>query len=105
MLDAQGIVKYMAHRSLIDRFIVQAAIAGKAPADLTLADMLTDSYSKEVLEGSFKTLRDTANLAEAKAIMESIKLCSDVFVTQDGTAKTKAIGWITNVMVSEQATV
>lgn len=105
ILDAAGIVKYMAHRSLIDRFIVQAAANGKEIANLTLADMMADGYFKEVLEGSFRALRDTANLAEAKAMIDNIKTCSDVFITQDGTVNTKAIGWITNVMITQQATV
>ncbi len=105
ILDAAGIVKYMAHRSLIDRFIVNAVESGKKVADLTLADMLADRYSKEVLEGSFRAVRDTANLSEAKAIIDNIESCSDVFITQDGTVKAKAIGWITNVMITEQATV
>jgi len=105
ILDAAGVVKYMVHRSLIDRFVVQAAASGKEIANLTLADMMADKYFKEVLEGSFRALRDTANLAEAKAMIDNINICSDVFVTQDGTVKTKAIGWITNVMITQQATV
>lgn len=94
----------MAHRSLIDRFIVQETAKGKNVADLTLADMLADTSTNEILRGSFQTLLETASLAEAKALMDKIKICSDVFATVDGTANTKVTG-LTNVIVRENSTV
>lgn len=105
MLDQQGRIKFMAHRSLLDRFIVQETAKGKNVADLTLADMLADASTKEVLVGSFQTLLETSNLAEAKAKMDNIKLCSDVFATEDGTVNTRVTGWVTNVIVRENSTV
>ena len=95
----------MAHRSLIDRFIVQETAKGKKVEDLTLADMLADVPTKEVLVGSFQTLLETSNLAEAKTLIDKIKICSDVFATEDGTPNTKVIGWVTNVIVREQSAV
>jgi hypothetical protein len=35
--------------------------------------------------------------------MEKIKICSDVFATEDGTINTKVIGWVTNIIVEEQS--
>jgi|SRR5215510_184850 len=105
MFDQQGLIKFMAHRSLIDRFIVQESAKGKNVADLTLADMLADAPTKEVLVGSFKTLMQTATLAAAKALMDNSKICQDVFATEDGNPNTKVIGWVTNVMVRERSTV
>ena len=104
MLDTQGRIKFMAHRSLIDRFIVQQAAAGKVVADLTLADMLAEQSTKDILLGSFQTLRETSNLAEAKALMSKIKICSDVFSTEDGTPNTRVTGWVTNIIVRESST-
>lgn len=105
MLDTQGRIKFMAHRSLIDKFIVQETANGKAVEDLTLADMLADAPTKEVLIGSFQTLVETSNLAEAKTLIDKIRNCSDVFATEDGTPNTKVIGWVTNVIVREQSAV
>jgi hypothetical protein len=105
MLDQQGHIKFMAHRSLIDRFIVQETAKGKNVADLTLDDMLKDAPTKVVLEGSFQTLKESSNLAEAKALMDKITICSDVFATEDGTPGTKVTGWVTNVIVREHSTV
>lgn len=104
ILDMDGRVKYVVHRSLIDRFVVQCVRDKKDPQTLTLANMLEDEDLKKVLTGSFKTLRATSNLAEAKEFIDKIETCQDVFATEDGTAKTKALGWVTNVIVGEQAT-
>jgi hypothetical protein len=95
----------MAHHSLIDRFIVQETAKGKNAADLTLADMLADPATKEVLVGSFRTVKETSNLAEVKELMDKIKIFSEVFATEDGTPDTKVIGWVTNVIVRETSAV
>lgn len=113
ILDTQGRIKYMAHRSLFDKFIVQEVAkanvqgAGKAKKleELTLQDMLDDAKYKDVLRGSFKTLLEKSNLAEAKILMDKVKICSDVFATEDGTPNTKVVGWVTNVIVEEQSKV
>ncbi|MBM4276620.1 MAG: hypothetical protein FJ130_01905 [Deltaproteobacteria bacterium] len=105
ILDTEGRIKYMAHRSLIDKFIVQEVGKGKKAEDLTLQDMLDDAKFKDVLTGSFKTLLETSNLAEAKTLMDKIKICSDVFATEDGTPNSKVLGWVTNIIVGEQARV
>ncbi len=105
ILDTQGRIKYMAHRSLFDKFIVQEVTGGKIVEDITLEDMLKDAKYKDMLTGSFKTLLETSNLAEAKILMDKIKICSDVFATEDGTPNTKVVGWVTNVIVEEQSNV
>lgn len=105
MLDQQGLIKFIAHRSLLDRFIVQETAKGKKVEDLTLADMLADAPTKEVLVESFRTVLETASLAEVKVLMDNIKLCSDIFATVDGTPNTKVTGWVTNVIVREHSTV
>jgi hypothetical protein len=37
--------------------------------------------------------------------MDQIKICCDVFVTEDGTLNSKVLGWVTNIAVQEQAKV
>lgn len=97
MLDDQGRVKYVAHRSLIDRFIVKHL---GDDAEHTLGVLVKES---EMVLTGFGVLSKTATLAEAKALMDNNKDCLDVFVTEDGTKTGKAIGWVTNVIVQEQA--
>lgn len=106
MLDKNSRIKFMAHRSLIDKFIVQATTTSppKSAADLSLQDMLDDPDTKKVLT-SFRTVLVTASLAEVKTLMDNMENCSDVFATEDGTPDTKVIGWVTNVIVRQQATV
>ena len=105
ILDKTGLIKYMAHRSLFDQFIAQKADVKKKVGDLTLDDMLSEQEYKEILTGSYKTLQETSSLVEAKALMDKITICSDVFVTEDGQPNTRVIGWITDVIVREQAKV
>lgn len=102
-LDPNGRIKYMAHRSLIDKFIVQKASNEKALADLTLQDMLDDREFAKMLTDSIGIVRETSNLADAKALIDRITICLDVFVTEDGTPNTKVLGWITNVIILEQS--
>ena len=105
ILDPQGRIKYMAHRSLFDKFIVQEVAKAKKVEDLSLEDMLKDTKYQNMLTGSFKTLPETSNLAEVKSLIDKITVCSDVFVTEDGTINSKVIGWVTNVIVVEQSKV
>jgi hypothetical protein len=67
--------------------------------------VLDDDKFKDVLTGSFKTLPETSNLAQAKSLMDQIKICCDVFATEDGTVNSKVLGWVTNITVGEQAKV
>ena len=104
-LDSEGHIQYMAHRSLIDKFIARKAAEGKAVADLTLEDMLQEPDFGQILRNSYSTVKESSSLGEVKTLMEKINDCSDVFVTEDGTTKTKVIGWVTDVIVRQQATI
>lgn len=104
ILDPEGRVKYVLHRSLIDRFVVKSLTEqGRKLEELTLADMLKDEDIREVITGSFKTVRTDANLADAKEFIDKVAICSDIFATMDGTPNMKAVGWVTNVIIGEQA--
>jgi len=105
MFDQQRRIKFMAHRSLIDRFIVQETAKGKKVEDLSLADMLADPPTKGVLVGSFGTVLETSSLAEVKGLIDKTNFCQDVFATEDGSPNTRVIGWVTNVIVRENSVV
>ena len=96
---------YVVHRSVVERFLVKAARGAGDVKTLTLKTLLDDSDVKEFLKNSFATVREDANLAEAKGAMESNPNCQDVFVTKTGNRDEEVIGWITNVIIQENSIV
>lgn len=107
ILDGQGRILYIAHRSTIDRFVVNALQGNPPPeiATLTLAVMLASPEFNATLTSGLGTVRETDSLAEAKTQMDRVPNCLDVFVTADGTRNSAVLGWLTNVIVLEQSRV
>lgn len=100
LFDHEGHPMYIVHRSMIDKFIVKrvmSAVGSVNPADLTLADLLSDLEMKEMFENTFVVVKRQATLAEAKSAMVSKPGCSDVFVTAGGGRNEPIQGWLTNV--------
>jgi hypothetical protein len=75
ILDGQGRGKFVLHRSTIDAFVAPK----KHPPDATLGD--------------------------AKDLFDKNPQCLDILVTQDGTKTGVVVGWITNVIVLNAATI
>ena len=106
ILDAEGRGKYVIHRSIVDAFV--AAKKHPPTADestLTLKDLLEDPKLKDYIVNSFIPLAPDATLADAKDLFDRNPLCLDILVTQDGTKNGIVVGWITNVMVLQAATI
>jgi hypothetical protein len=107
ILDDQNRVVYMVHKSAIDSFIATMATSSSPPTslgNLTLKDMLEQGGDlKNLLEGSFAFVKESATLDEAKAAMERTKNCQDVFVTAGGTKDEPVLGWITNETIQKNA--
>jgi hypothetical protein len=104
ILDDKGAIIYMIHRSYIDRYMTQKALESPQPKlqELTLKDLLEgDSKLKDVFERSFGFVKESATLADAKTVMESLPKCQDVFVTKNGSKDDPVIGWITNTIIQE----
>jgi hypothetical protein len=51
------------------------------------------------------TLSEDATLADAKDLFDKNTLCLDILITQDGSKNGSVVGWITNVMVLQAATI
>ena len=105
-LDAEGRGKYVLHRSTIDAFVAPK----KRPPDvdestLSLKDLLEDPKLKDYILNSFLPLAPDATLADAKDLLDKNPQCLDILVTQDGTKNGITVGWITNVMVLNAATI
>jgi len=110
IFDEHGKAKYVIHRSLIDRFLTYKSIAGASVADLnnlTLKDLIEANVEevKKFLRVSFGTVKATDNLADAKREMDRENGRLDVLVTNDGTANSPVVGWITNLIINDHATV
>ena len=106
ILDAESRGKYVLHRSTIDAFVAPM----KRPPDvdestLSLKDLLEDSKIKDYILNSFLPLAPEATLADAKDLLDKNPQCLDILVTQDGTKNGIVVGWITNVMVLNAATI
>lgn len=103
IVDTEGRVLYVLHRSFIDKFLVtKSGVGGTAVADATLQDMLAVVELKSAFT-AFAVLGKNAKLIAAKEAIDGNPNCSDVFITSDGTKGSKAIGWITNVIVQEKS--
>ncbi len=110
VFDSAGkVIRLVLHRSLIERFLSDRALAGTPQgqlATLTLDDLLTVAALKNMAQG-FAIVGDNDTLADAKKAMEDKKGdgCQDVFVTRGGKPTDEVIGWITNVIITNESTV
>ncbi len=106
---------YILHRSVLDKFISSKFFANKdddTSSELYLKDLLEVEKIKSQMS-AFVTAKETDSLAVVKALMErkvvemeddnKNVLVSDAFVTQNGTDNSVALGWISNVMISQKA--
>jgi hypothetical protein len=107
ILADNGEAMYILHRSIIDKFLADSARGGKPAAEigaLTVADLLRDARLDTVAR-SFDTIRSDATLADAMEAMGKVGNCQDVFVTQTGKKDEPVQGWITNVIIQDNAKV
>jgi hypothetical protein len=103
IIDDSGRVLFVVHRSFIDQFLVKRAEGGgTSVADATLKDLLGAEDLKTIFQ-SFATVGKDSKLIAVKQAMDGNPNCSDAFVTEDGTKGSKAIGWITNLIVQEKS--
>jgi hypothetical protein len=103
IVDQGDVVKYVLHRSVLDQFISERAFAGDKIADLTLKDFLDVNVNREWAT-SFAVVGTDKKLSDVKALFDPVGTkCSDVIITADGNRMSRAIGWITNVIVLEKS--
>ncbi len=108
ILNDKGNPVYIIHRSMIDKYLANQALATTPPTNLsdqTLNDFLADKAMKDMVEKSFTAVKEDATMAEAKNAMDRTPNCQDVFVTKGGTVQEPVIGWVTNVIIQEVAIV
>jgi len=101
---------YIIHKSVINQFISEVALekhpgVPKNVKELTLQHFIDIESNLNQIKNGFVTVKSDVDLASAKKEMElNVKtLCSDIFVTEDGSSKSKVIGWITNQIIIEKS--
>lgn len=104
IVDSSGQILYILHRNYIDQFLLkQSEAGGTQVADATLQNLI-DAEGMKAIFKAFAIVGKDARLIAVKHSMDGNPNCSDAFVTEDGTIASKAVGWITNVMVQEKST-
>lgn len=103
IVDESGKVLFVIHRSFIDKFLVKCADSGDGGLDITTLKDLLAAEDMKIIFQSFATVGKDARLIAVKQAMDGNPNCSDAFVTEDGTKGSKALGWITNVIVQEKS--
>jgi hypothetical protein len=109
ILDHVGHVTAIMHESMIFRFISDKTIEhaqDREAVDIssfTLRSLLDHDDNRDYAKRTIAFVAKDASLAEAKRRMEAVNKCQDIFVTEDGTPGTTAVGWITNVILSRHA--
>lgn len=104
---------YIIHKSVITRFISDVALGNLSQFNkgdvetLTLKDFNSIPENLLQIQKGFITVRIKTNLSQVKAEMGQVKetLCSDVFITEDGSRTGKVIGWLTNQIITEKSVV
>ena len=92
--NPDGSIFKIIHRSHVDRYLNSDAAHTK---DNSLADLLADEDVEELLEGSIGFLAISANIAEAKTMMDGAENMKDIVVTTTGKRGEPVKGWLTDV--------
>jgi hypothetical protein len=103
LVDSDDRLVYIVHRSMLDQFIAQRAIAGNHSGldQLTMADVFSDRPDfKAMFSGTAAFVAIDATLADARSAMEGNRNCYDVFVTDTGSAQEPILGWLTDVIIA-----
>lgn len=115
VLTANSVMKYIVHRSEIDRRISEIITGDAAvenPIDVSKKLTFNDLSKPQSLESKygfgsgFAVIAENSSLADAKQAMESISdYCRDVIITKSGNKEEPVIGWISNVIITQQLSV
>jgi len=109
--EGNPILRLLIYKAIIHEFIASVSLkkinvaSANAPDMLTLDDLLSNPARKALFQTSFGFVKETATLAEAKAVMEAIRNCNDVFVTTSGNKDEPIKGWITDNTIAKHSRV
>ena len=99
MLGEEGRPKFIVHQSLIDEFVCQQVVHGDRDVKtLTVHELSPTPCHGDTYRSTLAVVGPDADMDTTLAAMNAIDGCQDVFVTEDGTADSAVIGWVTNTM-------
>jgi len=115
-LDSDQRPKYMVHRHQMEKYYLSQKIIESQSGDdkvetesdsLQLIAFFRSNESKfgYKQKNGFVTINRDSTIQRALEIMKSVDGCKDIFVTENGTADSPVIGWITDVLVTRFLTV
>jgi hypothetical protein len=102
-VDKNDRLLYIAHRSMLDRFLSRRVRAGNVSdlGQLTIADVFAEQPElRTMFSATAAFVGGEATLAEARIAMDAIPNCYDVFVTDSGSAEEPLLGWLTDVIIA-----
>ncbi len=102
-VDAEDKLLYIAHRSVLDQFLACQISSGRFDhlRELTLADVLQEQPEIDsIFRNTYALVCLDSTVGDAKAAMNRIRDCRDVFVTKTGNAQEAVLGWITDVIIA-----
>ena len=70
---------------------------------MTVDDLLDDPCRVDTYRTTLAVVGPDADMDTTLAAMNAVAGCQDVFVTEDGTADSAVIGWVTNTMFTRVA--
>jgi hypothetical protein len=110
VLDSNDVAKYIIHQSVIFEFVARKTMAPPPAApvnisNLTLKDFLDFNQNADFVSRTMAFVGIGQALSDAKANMDAIKDCQDVFVTDGGAASEPVRGWLPNVEIARRARV
>jgi hypothetical protein len=88
---------------MLDQFVSKRARTGNISdlGQLTMADLFAEQPEFEsMFSGTAAFVGSEGTLADARAAMEAVRNCYDVFVTESGNAQEPVLGWITDVIIA-----
>lgn len=98
-----GVVKYVIHRSIVEQYVATLALEGTVEDSQLNLKAFLDTGRYRHIASSFRTIGADGTLREVKELIDSRSDCADVIVTKDGRRDSKAVGWVTNVILSEHS--
>lgn len=112
IFNADGSGAMVLHNSSLDHCLVEAALDSNSGSpvmresleSLTLGQAAErDSELAQILSQGIAFVQKSDSLLQAQERIKESQWCNDVFVTQSGSPNEPVLGWITNVIIAEQA--
>jgi len=99
--------KYVLHKSLIDSFVIDQVLNNNQTAEdvgnLTIPQMYVKGNQdlKNKMDKGLEFINQEATLFEVQQRMNANQNCQDVFITSSGKPDEEVVGWVTNVIISD----